>query len=878
MNFLYKTYLLFIFIFSVFTCYSQDKQRIRVDKSLNSHWFTIANDSDQHLYDDFIEKKYNVSNWKVVDVPHNWDDYGGYRRLLNGNRYGYAWYRKEFSVQKIKKNQHYFLWFEGVGSYATVWVNGKKVGTHAGGRTSFTIDITEAIHPGEDNLLCVRADHPTHIRDLPWVSGGDSKEIGFSEGSQPMGIFRPVHLLITNKTRIIPFGVHIWNDTTISEKKAKLYLETKIKNYNKQSESEEITVVNRLQDHLGNIVSKVKSKVNLKAGEVFSIKQEFPTVLNPHLWSLDDPYLYTVDTRIYKDGKCIDETVTPYGIRWISWPKNRSGDNKQFLLNGKPVYINGIAGYEHLLGQSHAFSKKQVKTRVKQVETAGFNAFRDAHQPHNLRFQKYWAQDGILWWPQFAAHIWFDNPKFRQNFKKLLHDWVIERRNNPAIILWGLENESTLPTDFAEECTEIIRKLDPTASVQRLVTTCNGGTGTDWDVPQNWSGTYGGDPYNYANEVQEEKLIGEYGAWRSIDLHSEKNFEEDNSNSENKMAQLMELKVRLADSVKDKFCGQFMWLLHSHDNPGRVQSGEGYRALDRVGPVNYKGLFTIWGEPVDAFYMYRSNYVSNKKHPMVYIVSHTWPDRWETPGVKNNINVYSNCDKVALYNDILSEPLGVKTRSGVGTHFHWDSVNIKYNVLYAVGYVDGKAVTTDYIILNHLPEAPHFSKLIDIANITKPDSNLNYLYRVDCGGPDYIDQNGSLWLADRPYSEEEDTWGSVSWTNHYKGLAPFFASQRRTFDPIKGTSDWKLFQTYRYGRHDLKYIFPVPDGDYIVELYFTEPWFGIGGGINCEGWRLFDVAVNNETKIHNLDIWKEVGTNHALKKTIKVHVTGGKMV
>src|SRR5699024_4295921 len=81
-----------------------------------------------------------------------------------------------------------------------------------------------------------------------------------------------------------------------------------------------------------------------------------------------------------------------------------------------------------------------------------------------------------------------------------------------------------------------------------------------------------------------------------------------------------------------------------------------------------------------------------------------------------------------------------------------------------------------------------------------------------------------------------------------------------------------------YGRHDLKYIFPVPDGDYIVELYFTEPWFGIGGGINCEGWRLFDVAVNNETKIHNLDIWKEVGTNHALKKTIKVHVTGGKMV
>lgn len=75
--------------------------------------------------------------------------------------------------------------------------------------------------------------------------------------------------------------------------------------------------------------------------------------------------------------------------------------------------------------------------------------------------------------------------RIQEEFKTLLTDWVKERRNSPAVVLWGLENESTLPEDFAKECTELIRKLDPTASSQRKVTTCNGGKGTDWDVPQN---------------------------------------------------------------------------------------------------------------------------------------------------------------------------------------------------------------------------------------------------------------------------------------------------------------------------------------------------------------------------------------------------------
>lgn len=849
------------------------QQNIRREISLNSNWRTIADGTNINAFNGFQQSTFPDKNWVTVNVPHNWDTYGGYRRLKHGNKHGYAWYRKIFNIPAQPAGKRYFLWFEGVGSYATVWLNGTQVGYHAGGRTSFTIDITNAIKPGKANLLCVRGDHPAYIEDLPWVCGGCSDDPGFSEGSQPMGIFRPVHLIITNPVRIEPFGIHVWNDTTVTKSSATLNIETEVKNYG--TAGCRAIVCSRLLDASGRVVAAIKSSVNIGPGATILAKQLMPGIKKVHLWSLDNPYLYTVVSQVIINGKVTDQTSIPYGIRWISWPLGRDNGDNRFLLNGKPVFINGTAEYEHLMGKSHAFSHREIRARVMQFRAAGFNAFRDAHQPHNLEYQKYWDKLGILWWPQYSAHIWFDTPAFRENYKALLRDWIKERRNSPSVILWGLQNESKLPEDFARECSDIIRSLDPTASSQRKIVTCNGGKGIDWDVPQNWTGTYGGDPLTYAQDLQNQILVGEYGAWRSLGLHTEGPFVQNGPLSEDRMCQLLETKVRLAESVRDKVAGQFNWILYSHENPGRVQNGEGYRELDRVGPVNYKGLFTVWGQPLDAFYMYRANYAPKDKEPMVYIVSHTWPNRWLKPGIKDSINVYSNCDEVELFNDVDGEPVGKRTRNGIGTHFQWNKVDIKYNVLYAVGYVNGKPVANDYIVLNHLPDAPHLSQLTTgNSRILKPAKDYNYLYRVNCGGPGYKDKLGNLWMAD-VHRDGKTHWGSVSWTDDYPGLPAFYASQQRTFDPIQSTDDSKLFQSFRFGMDKLKYQFPVPDGDYQVELYFTEPWYGTGGGMDCTGWRIFDVAINNKTVIKNLDIWKEAGYDRALKKTVKVRVTGG---
>jgi hypothetical protein len=818
-----KTIIGFLLLASVATA------QPRRDISLNSGWQTRLVDS---------------GNWRTVDIPHNWDDYGGYRRLRHGNLHGSAIYTRKFSITK-QPGKRYFLWFEGVGSYATVRLNGQPVGNHAGGRTSFTLDITGPLQSGANDLE-VRADHPANIRDLPWVCGGCSDERGFSEGSQPLGIFRPVHLVITNPIRIEPFGVHIWNDSTLTT----LYLETELKNYSSTPVTAQLT--QQLLDADGHEVARTRQTFMGSS----TVKQQLTGLKNPHCWSPSSPYLYTLVTTVTSNGKLIDQLQTPYGIRWIHWTDPKAPGAHPFTVNGHPVFINGIAEYEHRIGNSHAFTHQEIKARVQQIRAAGFNAFRDAHQPHNLYYQRFWDSLGILWWPQFSAHIWFDTPAFRANFKAALTEWVKERRNSPSVILWGLQNESKLPEDFARECVNLIRQLDPTASSQRLIVTCNGGTGTDWDVPQNWTGTYGGDPKTYGADLVRQVLVGEYGAWRTAGLHG------DTANSEDRMCQLLEQKIRLADSVRAQVAGHFVWLYASHDNPGRVQSGEGLCPMDRIGPVNYKGLLTEWEQPVDAYYLFRANFTDPVTDPNVYIVSHTA----KTPG--RNIVVYSNCDTVELFDGPVS--LGKRSHHGIGTHLHWDGVDLHGNTLTAIAYQHGHPAATDSIALH-----PHPS--ISATEITNPAPNYNYLYRVNCGGPDYTDHNNNRWLADTHYTGG-NTWGSTSWADDYRNVPPFFASQQCITDPIAGTNDAPLFQTFRYGLQKLAYTFPVHPGDYRVELYFIEPWLGAGSPkLDCTGWREFDIAVNNDTVVKNLDIWKEAGRTKAIKKVVNVHVSGNRL-
>ena len=775
-----------------------EKKGKRQIASLNQDWQVTFGKTSE----DSITKKMGTFR---VNVPNNLDDYYGYRQLKHGNLHGTATYEKHFSVHK-QTGKRYFLQLEGVGTFATVKVNRKSYPKELVGRTSFTIDISDALRDG-DNVLNIKVEHPAMQTNNPWPCGGCSSEWGFSEGSQPFGIFRPVSLIETDEVRVEPFGVHVWNNEACDS----VFVDTEVKNYSDHEQT--IEVISKLALSSGKTAFRQTGKITLKAGETQVVRHQ-AKVSDAHLWSITDPYLYTLSCIIKREGKTIDDVATPFGIRSISWPVLRQkqaalrGDSAQmdkkdgrFYLNGSPVFINGTCDYEHLFGQSHAFSHEQIASRVKMMRQAGFNAFREAHQPHNLYYQQLLDEQGMLFWSQFSAHVWYDTSAFRKNFKRLLRRWIKERRNSPSVILWGIQNESVMPKDFTEECAAIIREMDPTAQTMRAITTCNGGEGSDWNVIQNWSGTYGGTADKYDEELKQpnQLLNGEYGAWRTLGFRSsdaEKLHAGDakalsKAYTEDAFVSLLGKKAMLAESAKDSVCGHFQWLFVSHENPGRVQPDEAYRRIDKVGPFNYKGLLTPWEQPTEGFYWYRNHYT--KVQP-----------------------------------DTLTPTAADRNR-----------------------------------------------------NLLKPAEGYTYLYRVNCGGDAVTDSYGSEW-------EQDDSVYSHSWAERF-GMNPFTASQGHITSRIHGLKsssdasknvaahDAKLFQYFRWGGHALNYQFVVPDGEYRVELYFAEPWLGKheGAGIDCEGERIFDVAINDSVVVDDLDLWAEAGFAGACKKVVDIKVKGG---
>lgn len=121
------------------------------------------------------------------------------------------------------------------------------------------------------------------------------------------------------------------------------------------------------------------------------------------------------------------------------------------------------------------------------------------------------------------------------------------------------------------------------------------------------------------------------------------------------------------------------------------------------------------------------------------------------------------------------------------------------------------------------------------------------------------------------------SWGWKSWADDYPDLDPALGSRRVQYDAIEGTSEQELFHTYRFGLDRLTYSFAAPKGEYEVELYFAEPWYG-RTGINATGWRLFDVAVNGKTALTNVDLYKEAGFEYAVKKVVKASSVDGRIV
>lgn len=832
-----------------------------------------------------------TGQWFDVDLPHQFNDYNTY---IDGDTqiYGTALYERDVTIDGAYQGGRVFAWFEGAGHYATVYINGNQVAHHRGGKVGFEADLTDHVNWGVDNHLEVRVEYPRDVKDIPWMDGANGGG-SHLEGTQPFGIFRPVHLVYTGAVRVPYFGTYAFTPNEVTTSSVPITIWTEVTSH--ESGASNVTVTSEVIGPNGAGVATVESSEQVQAGETRKIVQQTENLSNPQLWSPSAPHLYTLKTTIKADGEQTDTYETRFGIRWLKWPgyhlsgelKNASG-SKNLLVNNQPVPVRGICEYEQILGGNHAFTDEQVASSCRMMHDLGFNAFRDAHHPHNLRYYDYWDEYGIICWPQITSNPnmkMLDLQKYTDNMKIIIEEYVKERRNHPSVALWGIYNEGGF-SDFGdiktgslgEMISNLISELDPTAPQQRLRVNCKGG-GLDWSIPQYWGGTYA--DYDYPGRISSDQgqMYGEYGAFINLGFHNENvNWPEKiDDRSEEYACALHSAYINVNNDMKNQYCGHFAWVFNSF-----VVSRGGYfwgcwesKAGDgiyRMSCVNPKGLLTSWRQPMDLYHVYYGAY---GRKPSVYIVSHTWGDRG---GGSKKITVYSNCDEVELFNGYKTDSYGSKSRNGLDP-FVWDGANIQKNLLYAEGKMGGQVVAADAIVLEGLPEAGSLGQLDpNPPNTTGSTDGLSYAYRINCGGPDYNDRNGQTWQADKSW--DNNTCGVINWAerSEYDAYDPIDEQNRRDFGsigavciPVKGTEDDELYNHYRWGRTETEYRFKVDPGKYYaVELHTLEPWYGAGAPEqDCAGWRLFDIAVEGKTVEKNFDIWQRAGGyGTALKQTI----------
>ena len=327
-----------------------------------------------------------------VNLPHDWDIYEAPDPATGATKEGGGWYpagkgeyKKQFKVESGEwKNKRVMLLFEGVYQKAEVFVNGQKAGQHAYGYTPFTVDITQYLYKDKrDNEVVVKVDN-SEQPNCRWYSGS--------------GIYRHVWLVTKKQRYIDEWSVKVTTP--------------------------DIHTVN------------IKAEVVMEDGTRKPIEKTIH-VEQPHLWSPDDPYLY--HTTIEVEGDVVPVT---YGIRTIEYTAE-----KGFLLNGKPLKINGACLHhdDGVLG-AMAFDAAEIR-KVRLMKESGFNLIRTAHNPTTRAFLDACDSLGML-----VIGEAFDGWRTAKNpydystlidscYQEDIHAMVKRDRNHPSIICWSIGNE-----------------------------------------------------------------------------------------------------------------------------------------------------------------------------------------------------------------------------------------------------------------------------------------------------------------------------------------------------------------------------------------------------------------------------------------------------
>ncbi len=780
-------------------------------------------------------------DWKTVNLPHTWntvdafDDTPDYRR-------GASWYRKELRLNSNLKNKRIFLYFEGANQTAEVYVNEKLAGRHVGGYSAFSFDVSEFVKFDEPNTLAVKVDNSFNA-DIPPLTA-DFTFYG--------GIYRDVWLIATEPVHVkvtdfASTGVEI-RTPDLTEKSGAVNIRGTVVNTSKNSRT--VEVVNSVFDAEGKEIVSVNSKLQIMPETDGSFVQTTKAVPNPKLWSPENPYLYSVKTRVLENGQLQDEITNPLGFRWFS-----IDGEKGFYLNGKPVKLRGANRHQDYKGLGNAVPDSIHIRDMELMKSAGYNFVRLAHYPQDPAVLQAADRLGLMIWEETPIVNYITiSEAFNENSSRMLKEMIRQHRNHPSVIMWGYmneiylrvpkENEANIKKEtvkLARALNQLAKQEDPTrpttiafhgAEVYNTEGLGDIADITGWNLYSGWYSRAFEDFGKFLDEQharypKRPLIISEYGGNSDLRLHS-LNPRRFDSTTEYQRAFHESYLEQI--NARPFIAGQAIW---NEFDFGAELRGE------NMPHVNNKGMFTYDRQPKDVHYFYKANYASE---PVLHIAASDWKYRAGTDLSPQTVDVYSNLAEVELFVNGVS--LGKKQPNAIK--------KATWNVSFRDGVNYLQAQGSQNNILQTDAAEVHY-KLVTL-NSDEIAVNVG-------SNAQFIDESKTVWLADAPY--KKGGFGFIG-----TDVPAKYGSQNDR--NVLGTEDDPLFQTMQEGI--TAYRLDVADGTYEVELKFAETKF------QKPGERVFDVKINGQTYLEKLDLVKEIGYQAAFAKKFIINAKGGILV
>jgi beta-galactosidase len=421
-------------------------------RSLNGMWKFNFVTWPQMRPVDFYKPEYNVSSWKEIPVPSNWQvlGYGTpyYRNLgyiirkdfphvmsmppktftAYEERNPVGSYRRNFDVPAEWKGSKIFLTFDGVDAGFFLWVNGQKVGFSVNSRNAAEFDITDYVKPGK-NMVAAEV---YRFTSGTWLEDQDMWRLS--------GIFRNVTMWSTPQEHIRDFFVK--TDLDDQYRNAKVEIAAKVKNFSSKP-TKATTLSAALYDGI-NAVSGGSASGNvpaLKPGEETTVNMTF-NVTAPKKWTAETPNLYTTVLTL-KDGKKDAEIVSARtGFREVEIR------GRVFLVNGVAVKLKGVNRHENWPDVGHAVTEAQMIRDLELIKQGNCNLVRTSHYSDDPRWYELCDEYGIFLVGE--ANVECHGYSGRFDEEPTMKGAIIDRnvanvenfKNHPSIIFWSLGNEN----------------------------------------------------------------------------------------------------------------------------------------------------------------------------------------------------------------------------------------------------------------------------------------------------------------------------------------------------------------------------------------------------------------------------------------------------